>query len=43
MLSADSSQGNVAHAMQQGAKGFMAKPFAKDKLLEHLKKCPTIV
>jgi two-component system chemotaxis response regulator CheY len=41
MLSADSSQDNVEHAVAEGAKGFMAKPFTKEKLNEHLKKCPT--
>lgn len=41
MLSADSSSENVSHTMREGAKGFMAKPFTKEKLLEYLKKCPT--
>jgi two-component system, chemotaxis family, chemotaxis protein CheY len=42
MLSADSSRDNVESAMQQGAKGFMAKPFTKERLLEYIKKCPTL-
>ena len=41
MLSADSSRDNVATAIEHGAKGFMAKPFTKEKLAEHLKNCPT--
>jgi two-component system chemotaxis response regulator CheY len=43
MLSADSSRDNVEQAMQHGAKGFMAKPFTKEKLNEHLKSCPTFL
>jgi two-component system, chemotaxis family, chemotaxis protein CheY len=42
MLSADSSQMNVEWAMQQGAKGFLTKPFNRGKLLEYIKRCPTI-
>lgn len=42
MLSADSSRENVANTANQGAKGFLTKPFSKDKLTEYLTKCPTI-
>jgi two-component system chemotaxis response regulator CheY len=41
MLSADSSRDNVEKAVAEGAKGFMAKPFTKEKLIGHLKNCPT--
>lgn len=41
MLSADSSLDNVARATQKGAKGFMAKPFTKDRLMEFVNKCPS--
>ncbi len=42
MLSADSSQENVAETTKKGAKGFMTKPFTKEKLLEYVKLCPTL-
>lgn len=42
MLSADSSLENVKLAKQQGAKGFLAKPFNKTKLLELVDACPTV-
>ncbi len=41
MLSADSSLENVAFTTQHGAKGFLTKPFTKDKLMDYIKKCPT--
>jgi two-component system, chemotaxis family, chemotaxis protein CheY len=41
MLSGDSSLENVKYTTQHGAKGFMTKPFKKDKLLEYFRKCPT--
>jgi two-component system, chemotaxis family, chemotaxis protein CheY len=40
MLSADSSRENVALTMQQGAKGFLTKPFTREKLQEYILKCP---
>lgn len=43
MLSSDSSPENVLWTTKHGAKGFLAKPFAKDKLVDYIKKCPTIV
>ncbi|OFW87090.1 MAG: hypothetical protein A3J37_05440 [Alphaproteobacteria bacterium RIFCSPHIGHO2_12_FULL_45_9] len=43
MLSSDSSPENVIWTTKHGAKGFIAKPFAKDKLVEYVKKCPTII
>jgi two-component system, chemotaxis family, chemotaxis protein CheY len=42
MLSADSSAENVGYTLQEGAKGFMTKPFTREKLLELTHKCPTI-
>lgn len=42
MLSADSSEENVVFANKTGAKGFLTKPFSKDRLVEYLQKCPTI-
>jgi len=42
MLSADSSRENVALTAQKGAKGFLTKPFTKEKLQEYVQKCPTI-
>jgi two-component system chemotaxis response regulator CheY len=42
MLSSDSSPENVIWSTKHGAKGFLAKPFNKDKLMEYLGKCPTI-
>lgn len=41
MLSADSSRENVELTTKSGAKGFLTKPFTKDKLMEYIKKCPT--
>lgn len=42
MVSADSSRENVEDTIRKGAKGFMTKPFSKEKLQEYLSKCPTI-
>jgi len=42
MLSADSSRENVENTVHSGAKGFLTKPFTKEKLQEYLTKCPTI-
>jgi two-component system chemotaxis response regulator CheY len=42
MISADGSRENVADTWQKGAKEFLTKPFTKEKLLECVKKCPTI-
>jgi len=42
MLSADGSRENIETSMQNGARDFLTKPFTKDKLLEFVKKCPTI-
>jgi len=42
MLSSDSAKDNVISTKKMGAKGFIAKPFTKEKLEEALWKCPTI-
>lgn len=42
MISADSSQSNVRTAMHYGARGFLTKPFKKERLKLHLNNCPTI-
>lgn len=42
MISADSSQENVADTWQKGAKDFLTKPITKEKLLGCVKLCPTI-
>ena len=42
MLSSDSSPENVKRAIEMGAKGFMSKPFKKDRLLQYFSDCPTI-
>lgn len=41
MLSGNSDKANVLRAVEQGAKGFVAKPFSKEKLLQYIEKCPT--
>lgn len=42
MLSADAAKDRVMSCMQNGAKGFIAKPFRGDKLYDYIRKCPTI-
>lgn len=42
MVSADSSVENVQSTLNHGAKGFVAKPFVKQKLVDYADKCPTI-
>lgn len=42
MLSADSSVEKVGYTMHEGAKGFVTKPFTKEKLQKYIAKCPTI-
>lgn len=41
MLSANSMKENVLAALEQGAQGFVTKPFAKEKLLHYLNLCQT--
>lgn len=41
MLSGNGHQDNILRAMKSGAKGFVGKPFARDKLLQYINKCLT--
>lgn len=43
MLSGNSDQDNVIRAIKAGAKGFVAKPFLKDRLYKYINECPSIV
>jgi two-component system, chemotaxis family, chemotaxis protein CheY len=42
MLSGNADRNNVIQAMQNGAIGFVAKPFSRDKLFQYIERCPTI-
>ncbi len=42
MLSGNADKDNVITAMKLGAKGFVGKPFTKEKLLQYINRCPTI-
>jgi CheY-like chemotaxis protein len=42
MLSGNCDQTNITQAMSKGAKGFIAKPFTRDKLFQYIDRCPTI-
>jgi two-component system chemotaxis response regulator CheY len=42
MLSADSSPENIRLAAHKGAKDFVSKPFTRERMLENMKKCPTL-
>ena len=42
MVSADSSQDNVKAAHAKGSKGFLTKPFTKERILHLFNACPTI-
>lgn len=42
MLSGNADRDNIMQAMRRGAKGFVAKPFTKDKLLQYIERCPTL-
>ncbi|MDX1975923.1 MAG: response regulator [Rickettsiales bacterium] len=42
MLSGNCDRENITQAMSRGAKGFVAKPFTKDKLFQYIERCPTI-
>lgn len=39
MLSGNSQSDNVMAAIKSGAKGFVGKPFTKDKLMQYINKC----
>jgi two-component system chemotaxis response regulator CheY len=40
MLSGNGDKKNVMQAIENGAKGFVAKPFTKEKLLHYIERCP---
>lgn len=42
MLSGSADQANITSAMKRGAKGFIAKPFTRDKLFQYIDRCPTL-
>jgi two-component system, chemotaxis family, chemotaxis protein CheY len=42
MLSGNADKANIMQAMSKGAKGFIAKPFNREKLLQYIEACPTI-
>lgn len=42
MLSGNADQANIMQAMTHGAKGFIAKPFTREKLFQYISRCPTI-
>jgi two-component system chemotaxis response regulator CheY len=42
MLSGNADKENIMQAMQNGAKGFVAKPFTRDKIFQYIERCPTI-
>lgn len=42
MLSGNADRDNIMQAINCGAKGFVAKPFNRDNLLQYVERCPTI-
>lgn len=42
MLSGSADRDNIMQAMSKGAKGFVAKPFSREKLFQYIERCPTI-
>lgn len=42
MLSGNADKDNIMQAMKLGAKGFVAKPFNREKLFQYIDRCPTI-
>lgn len=42
MLSGNADRDNITQALGKGAKGFVAKPFNREKLLQYVERCPTI-
>ena len=40
MLSGNCDKNNVFESVSNGAKGFVRKPFTKDRLIEYIKRCP---
>lgn len=42
MLSGNADKENIMQAMEKGAKGFVGKPFTREKLFQYIDRCPTI-
>jgi two-component system, chemotaxis family, chemotaxis protein CheY len=42
MLSGNCDRENITQAMSKGARGFIAKPFTREKLFQYIDRCPTI-
>lgn len=42
MLSGNADRDNITQAMTKGAKGFVGKPFNREKLLQYVERCPTL-
>lgn len=42
MLSGNADRANVMRAMEKGAKGFIAKPFTREKIMQYVERCPSI-
>ena len=42
MLSGSGSRDNILKAVENGAKGFVGKPFTREKLLQYINKCPFV-
>lgn len=42
MLSGNSDRENIMQALSLGAKGFIAKPFTRDKIIQYIERCPTV-
>ncbi len=42
VLGGDGPRGNPEPSAQQGIKGFLTKPYTSEKLLDYIRKCPTI-
>lgn len=42
MLSGNADKENITQAISRGAKGFVAKPFTRDKLFQYIERCPNI-
>lgn len=42
MLTSSTIKGNIKQALTMGAKGFIAKPFSRNRLTQFIDECPTI-
>jgi two-component system chemotaxis response regulator CheY len=42
MLSGNNDRQNVMRAMENGARGFVAKPFTREKIYQYIQRCPTL-